>query len=122
MPFFTTQGHFPWPYCFIRRNITLKTSKVREWPTPITIQQFLGLASYYRRFIKNFAEIAKSLYKLIEKKSSFLWTDQCEDAFVSLKNHLTSAPTLALPDWSLPFILDSDASDTGIGAVLSQWC
>ena len=101
----------------------LKTSKVREWPTPITVQetqQFLGLASYYRRFIKNFAEIAKPLYQLTEKKTSFLWTAQCEDAFLSLKNHLTSAPTLAMPDWSLPFILDTDASDTGIGAVLSQ--
>ena len=100
-----------------------KTSKVKEWPRPTSVQetqQFLGLANYYRRFVENFATIAKPLHQLTEKKAPFKWTEQCEQAFNLLKTHLTSAPTLALPDWSQQFIIDTDASDTGIGAVLSQ--
>ena len=100
-----------------------KTCRVREWPIPTTIketQQFLGLASYYRRFIKNFASVASPLHKLTEKNSEFKWTTQCQEAFDCLKTRLVSAPILALPDWSQPFILDTDASDMGIGAVLSQ--
>ena len=57
---------------------------------------------------------------LTEKKALFKWTVKCEQAFTSFKTHLTSAPTLALPDWSQQFIVDTDASDAGIGAVLSQ--
>ena len=83
-------------------------------------QRFLGLANYYRRFIKDFATIAKPLHQATEKNQSFKWTHQCAQAFLKLKECLTSAPILALPDWSKPFILDTDASDTGIGAVLSQ--
>jgi len=100
-----------------------KTQRVREWPTPTTIketQQFLGLASYYRRFIMDFATIASPLHKLTEKRSEFRWTSQCQEAFDCLKCRLVSAPILALPDWSQSFLLDTDASDTGIGAVLSQ--
>ena len=100
-----------------------KTSKVEEWPIPTKIQevqQFLGLANYYRRFIQNFAIIAVPLHKLIERNRAFKWTEECNQAFNTLKMCLTSAPILALPDWSKPFILDTDASDVGIGAVLSQ--
>ena len=101
-----------------------KTSQVREWPVPTSVketQQFLGLASYYRRFIKNFASIASPLHKLTEKpKTNFQWTSQCQEAFNCLKTHLISPPVFALPDWSQPFLLDTDASDTGIGGVLSQ--
>ena len=100
-----------------------KTLKVKEWPRPISVQetqQFFGLANYYRRFVKDFASIAKPLHQLTEKKTPFKWTEQCDNAFASLKLFLTSAPILALPDWSQQFILDTDASDTGIGAVLSQ--
>ena len=100
-----------------------KTLKVKEWPTPTSVQEtqkFLGLANYYRRFVKDFASIAKPLHQLTEKKTPFKWTEQCEDAFAALKLYLTSAPILALPDWSQQFILDTDASDMGIGAVLSQ--
>jgi len=90
-------------------------------PTPVKeIQQFLGLASYYRRFIKNFATIASPLHKLFENKTQFRWTKECQVAFDCLSHHLVSAPILTLPDWSKPFILDTDTSDTGIGAVLSQ--
>ena len=101
-----------------------KISKVKEWPTPRTVQevqQFLGLANYYRRFIHNFAIIAKPLHQLTEKHTKFQWSNDCQNAFTALKTHLTSAPILALPDWSRPFVLDTDASDTGIGAVLSQF-
>ena len=100
-----------------------KTLKAKEWPPPTSTQetqQFLGLANYYRWFIKHFATIAKPLHKLTEKKQPFKWTEQCLQAFVQLKHCLTSAPLLALPDWFQPFIVDTDASNTGIGAVLSQ--
>ena len=103
--------------------LILKTSKVKEWPTPCTVQevqQFLGLANYCRRFIHNCATIAKALNQLTEKHTKFQWNEECQNAFIALKTCLTSATILALPDWSSPFVLDTDASDTGIGAVLSQ--
>ena len=101
-----------------------KTSQMREWPVPTSVketQQFLGLASYYRQFIKNFASIASPLHKLTEKsKTNFQWTSQCQEAFDCLKTHLISPPVLAMPDWSQSFLLDTDASDTGIGGALSK--
>ncbi len=100
-----------------------KTEKVETWPIPTSrreVQQFVGLANYYRRFIKNFAEIAKPLHKLTEKTMQFKWTPQCQEAFDQLKRQLTTAPVLAFPDFNRPFTLDTDASDVGIGAVLSQ--
>ena len=65
-------------------------------------------------------ELAKPLYQLMEKKASFKWIDRCEDAFILLKTHLMSAPTLAMPDYFMSFILDTNASNTGIGAVPFQ--
>ena len=100
-----------------------KTHRVKQWPMPTSVketQQFLGLASYYRRFVKDFSTIASPLHKLSEKKTQFRWSNDCQVAFDCLKSHLLSAPILVLPDWSKPFILDTDASDLGIGAVLSQ--
>lgn len=100
-----------------------KTEKVSNWPTPTSsrdVQQFLGLASYYRRFVRDFATIAKPLHRLTERTADFCWTPQCQDAFEELRSRLVSAPVLAFPDYSREFILDTDASDTGIGAVLSQ--
>lgn len=100
-----------------------KTDKIATWPEPQCqrdVQQFLGLANYYRRFIKDFATIAKPLHHLTEKTALFRWTVECQDAFHSLKQKLISPPVLAFPDHSKPFILDSDASDGGIGGVLSQ--
>ena len=80
----------------------------------------MGFASYYRRFIKDFAVVAKPLHRLTEKGAQFKWTAECERAFQQLRNLLTSTPVLAHPDFNRPFILDTDASDTGVGAVLSQ--
>lgn len=111
-----------------------KISAVRDWPTPSTVKQlqaFLGLAGYYRRFIEKFAQIAAPLYdavqlgngKSTEKKKTakkLRWTEDCEKAFQTLKDKLTSAPILSFADFSKPFILHVDASNEGLGAVLSQ--
>ena len=100
-----------------------KTVKVATWPVPTSkreTQQFLGFANYYRRFIRDFALIARPLHRLTEKTASFAWTDACQSSFDQLRQCLTSAPVLAYPDFQRPFILDTDASDIGIGGVLSQ--
>ena len=100
-----------------------KTAKVTSWPVPKSVQEvqrFLGLSSYYRRFVRNFSEIAKPLHRLTEWGRKFSWTVECETAFATLKNRLASAPILSFPDFSKPFILDIDASQEGISAVLSQ--
>lgn len=100
-----------------------KVEAVQAWPTPKTqteVRSFVGLASYYRRFIKGFAEIARPLHQLTEKGKRFVWGEECQESFQRLKASLISAPVLAYPDPKKPFILDTDASDVGIGAVLSQ--
>ena len=100
-----------------------KTDRVRNWPKPqnkLAVQQFLGLASYYRRFVPNFATIAQPLHRLTEKTVPFVWNEGCQHAFEKLKEKLTTTPILAFPDFSCTFLLDTDASDYGIGAVLSQ--
>ena len=100
-----------------------KIESVEKWPTPKCVKDvrsYLGLTSYYRKFIKGYAEIARPLHKLTELGVTFKWTEKCEEAFVMLKLALTSAPILAYPNVSLPFILDTDACDSGVGGVLSQ--
>ena len=79
-----------------------------------------GLCSYYRRFVKGFADIARPLHKVCEKNSKFIWTDECQQSFERLKDALTTTPILAYPEPGKPFILDTDASDKATGAVLSQ--
>ena len=101
-----------------------KVEKVKNWPLPTSkreVQQFLGLANYYQRFIQDFATIAKPLHKLTEKTAKFHWTQQCQQAFEELRRKLVTAPVLAFPDYDRPFILNTDASDTGLRAVLSQF-
>jgi hypothetical protein len=100
-----------------------KIIKVKDYPRPTTVRQirsFLGLASYYRKFIANFSTIAKPLNQLLEKQSIFEWNDEQEKAFKTLKKHLISAPILRYPDFKRPFYLHTDASGTGLGAVLAQ--
>ena len=100
-----------------------KIETVKSWPQPKTqteVRSFLGLASYYRRYIKSFANAAKPLHALTEKNRAFLWTPECESAFQLLKEKLTTAPILAYPKLGQKYILDTDASKYGIGAVLSQ--
>lgn len=99
-----------------------KVQAVLEWPTPLNIKQlrgFLGLTGYYRRFIKGYAKLAAPLTDLL-KKEAFKWTPEAETTFVQLQKVMTSAPVLALPNFQLPFILETNASDTGIGVVLHQ--
>ena len=100
-----------------------KTDKVSNWPTPSCVPQlkaFLGLANYYCHFIQNFSELAKPLHELTGKDKIFQWTEQCDRAFQAFKQQLTTTPILAYPDFTLPFILDIDASNHSLGAVLSQ--
>ena len=99
------------------------TTAVTEFPTPLNIKgirQFVGLASYYRRFIANFARIAHPLHALTRKGVRFEWTPQCQEAFSTQKQTLTTPPVLAYPDFDKDFILETDASITGLGAILSQ--
>jgi len=79
----------------------------------------LGLAGYYRRFIKNFGILAVPLTNLL-RKNSFQWSDQASESFTALKLALSSAPVLHLPDFAKLFVVDCDASGTGFGAVLHQ--
>ncbi|UYV83760.1 K02A2.6-like, partial [Cordylochernes scorpioides] len=100
-----------------------RTETVRQWPVPRDVHQlrsFLGLCSYYRRFVPGFSNIARPLHRLTESGRPFSWTIDCERAMDKLKQALSSPPMLAYPDPGEPFILDTDASNTGIGAVLSQ--
>ena len=95
---------------------------VQEWPVPKTrkeLQSFLGLTNYYRKFIPNYAVIATPLQHLLKKDIAFEWGEIHDRAFCQLKEKLTSAPILAYPSDGT-FILDTDASDCSIGAVLSQ--
>eukprot|EP00731_Ephydatia_muelleri_P031379 Em0022g893a len=101
----------------------LKVECILSWPSPTTqkeLRQFLGLASYYRRFVKGFASIAAPLNHLLEKGKPWEWTKVCEHAFSSLKKMLTTSPILAYPDFEIEFTVDCDASGDGLGAVLSQ--
>ena len=101
----------------------MKIKVVRDWPVPENIhalRSFLGFCSYYRRFIPKFSEIAKPVHRLSEKGQKCNWTDECTSVFGTLKKKMVEAPILAHPDFSKQFILDTDASDVAIGAVLSQ--
>ena len=103
-----------------------KTQKIADWPVPQNlsdVRSFLGLATYYQRFVPDFSTIAAPLHHLTKKEVPFVWTQQCETAFNTLKSLLMTPPVLAYPDFSEGagrFILDTDASDFAIGAVLSQ--
>lgn len=100
-----------------------KVQDVLNWAVPKNIKKlrgFLGLAGYYRKFVKGFGVISKPLTYLLRKGVTFQWTEETNEAFNQLKQSLVSAPVLALPDFSKQFVVETDASDTGIGAVLSQ--
>ena len=110
-----------------------KIEAVTKWPTPKTVydvRSFLGFVGYYRRFIKNFSKITKPIREVITglenqskraaKKTYIEWTDTAESAFEALKTMCVSTPILAYPNYQLPFILHTDSSTDGLGAVLYQ--
>jgi hypothetical protein len=103
-------------------GISIDPSKVHEvmdWKPPTSVHQirsFLGLASYYRHF----SRIAKPMTEQLKKGVKFSWDQKCEDAFHTLRAHLTTAPVLAQPDVSKPFDIYCDASGIGLGCVLMQ--
>jgi hypothetical protein len=100
-----------------------KVQEVMNWKPPTTVQQirsFLGLAGYYRRFIPDFSRIDKPMTELLKKGVKYEWSQKCEDAFHTLRQHLTTAPALAQPNNTKPFEVYCDASGTGLGCVLMQ--
>ena len=100
-----------------------KIEAIKDWPTPKDmkgLQAFLGLAGYYRQYIQDYATIAKPLTVLTGKGVEWKWGMEAENAFQELKRRLINAPILSYPDPKLPYILDTDASAVGVGAVLSQ--
>ncbi|KAL5502764.1 hypothetical protein EMCRGX_G009585, partial [Ephydatia muelleri] len=116
-------------HVFSAEGITPDNSKVQavqEWPRPrdaTEVRQFIGLASYYRRYIQHFADIARPLHRLTQKDATYCWSEECEQAFRNLKTKLTEAPILAYPRFdkeASPLVLQTDASLTGLGAVLEQ--
>lgn len=110
----TTEGIVPDPK---------KVAAVRDFMVPKdlkTLRSFLGLASYYRRFISSFSKIAAPLFELTRKDTPYEWSPECQTAFSSLKHALTEAPVLAYPRFDDGFLLETDASGAGLGAVLAQ--
>ena len=100
-----------------------KVAAIDQFPTPTNPRQlkaFCGMISYYRQFIPNCSRIASPLYKLLKKHTKFEWTEAQENAFQILKSKLTRQPILQYPDFSKEFVLTTDASNQGLGAVLSQ--
>jgi hypothetical protein len=100
-----------------------KVEDILDWMPQTNVsevQSFLGLASYYRRFIKDFSKIAKPMTNLHEKNKALAWTAECEASFEQLKKCLTSAPVLVLPDLTKKFDIYCDASRRGLGCVLMQ--
>ncbi|PNY17781.1 Ty3/gypsy retrotransposon protein [Trifolium pratense] len=99
-----------------------KINAIMDWPVPHsvkTLRGFLGLAGYYRKFVRNYASLASPLTSLL-KKDAFQWSDSALDSFNALKQALTTAPVLALPNFSNTFIVQTDASNHAMGAVLLQ--
>ncbi|KAK1616605.1 hypothetical protein QYE76_022122 [Lolium multiflorum] len=99
-----------------------KIEAIESWPQPKTVTQvrsFLGLAGFYRRFVKYFGSIAAPLNELTKKDVPFVWGDAQQEAFMILKDKLTHAPLLQLPDFNNTFELECDASGIGLGVKLS---
>lgn len=100
-----------------------KVQDILNWEIPTNVKKlrgFLGLAGYYRKFVQGFGLKSKPLTNLLRKGVPFVWSTEADSAFQALKTSLASAPVLALPNFQKTFVVETDASDYGIGAVLSQ--
>ena len=98
-------------------------AKIRDLEAPTTVKQvrtFLGMASYYRSFVRDFSRRAQPLTELTKQEVPFRWEDKEEAVFKDLKEALISEPVLSPPDFTKPFVLMTDESSTGLGAVLGQ--
>ena len=114
-------------YVLTAGSVRMEASKIKgvtDWPQPTTLkelQRFLGFANFYRRFIRNYSAVTAPLHVLTSGPASkFHWTPVAERTFGELKRRFTTAPILTHPDPTLPFVVEVDASETGVGAVLSQ--
>ena len=99
-----------------------KIDAMKNWPPPRTLKSlrgFLGLTGYYRKFVKDYGNIAALLIALL-KKDAFAWTPATECAFEKLKQAMCTTPILAMPDFSKPFTIENDACDNGLGVFLLQ--
>lgn len=100
-----------------------KVEAILKIPTPKSVSEvrrIVGMASWYRRFVPNFSTVISPLTSLTRKNVKFHWDSNCEKAFQTVKEHLIKAPVLSCPNFNLPFVVQCDASDFGLGAVLSQ--
>ena len=101
----------------------VKIEAVLNWEVPknvTEVRSFLGMASYYRRFVEGFSKLAGPLTKLLRKNIPFQWSEACQQSFLELKHRLTSAPVLTIPSGSGGFVIYSDVSHQGLGCVLMQ--
>ena len=115
-------GHIVTPHGLQPNNRNLEA--VRSFPQPYNLRQlrqFLGLTSYYRRFIPRYAKLAHPLHALTRKGAVFNWSAECEIAFDTLRDKLSTSPLLAYPNFNRDFTLETDASKLGLGAILSQY-
>lgn len=100
-----------------------KVTAILDIPSPTNVKEvrrFLGITSWYRRFIPNCSSLLAPISQLLKKGTRFKWTENCEAAFKAVKERLVTAPVMSCPDFTKPFVVQTDASDYGLGAVLSQ--
>lgn len=122
--FGTNQIHYL-GHVISERGVETEPEKVKDivrWPRPANLKQlrgFLGLTGYYRRFIKDYGKICRPLTQLL-RKDAFEWNNEATMAFEELKKIMSTPPVLALPDFHKPFLIETDASGQGMGAVLMQ--